>query len=200
MVLVHVCVAADIVSVEHLLNKVYQNNLNFVSFLLAALLSWTLIAFNSSWSGGFSRGNKAVYGIAFDPCTGRIQFDVQISCHAMRFWLRFWLIKNTSKVLILNKLSVIHVCNLYIKIICFKNIFATKLSIFSRAVLQLCSLNGFFFWWNLTISLSRDKCWWNEASNWLRDEVTWQMAAKMRFHSSSFRFLRVFVVHLFNLP
>ena len=36
-------------------------------------------------------------------------------------------------------------------------------SIFSRAVLQLCSLNGFFFWWNLTISPSRDEIWWNEA-------------------------------------
>ena len=63
--------------------------------------------------------------------TGRIQFDVLISCHAMLFWLWFWLIKNTSKVLILNKLNVINVCNLYVKIICFKNIFATKLSIFN---------------------------------------------------------------------
>ena len=47
------------------------------------------------------------------------------------FWLWFWLIKNTSKVLILNKLSMVNVCNLYIKIIWFKNIFATKLSIFN---------------------------------------------------------------------
>ena len=49
----------------------------------------------------------------------------------------------TSKVLILNCLNIINVYNLYIKIICFKNVFATKLSFLITKMCVTQKLEGF---------------------------------------------------------
>ena len=54
-----------------------------------------------------------------------------------------------------------------------KNCFANSW-VFSRAVPQLCSLNG-FFGWNLTISCKIWETWAMEPSDWQRDKVTWQI-------------------------
>ena len=69
-----------------------------------------------------------------------------------------------------------------------KSLFVKTSLIFSRAVLQLCSLNGFFLGEVSRFLARSERLERIKPSDWLRDKVIRQIA---RFHSLSVTFLRV---------